>query len=39
MMVHHDSFQTVKATIDWEHPMYKLYEKAKAKREMEPGRH
>ncbi len=28
-MVHHESFQTVKGSINWDDPMYKLYEKAK----------
>lgn len=28
-MVHHDGFQTVKGSINWDDPMYKLYEKAK----------
>ncbi|WP_047758233.1 R2-like ligand-binding oxidase, partial [Geobacillus sp. ZGt-1] len=36
-MVHHDGFQTVKATIDWEHPMFKLYEKAKRNGKWNPA--
>lgn len=28
-MAHHESFQTVKGSINWDDPMYKLYEKAK----------
>ncbi|ADI25767.1 R2-like ligand-binding oxidase [Geobacillus sp. C56-T3] len=36
-MVHHDGFQTVKGTIDWEHPMYKLYEKAKRNGKWNPA--
>ncbi|MFA8438428.1 R2-like ligand-binding oxidase [Pueribacillus sp. YX66] len=28
-MVHHESFQTVTGSINWDDPMYKLYEKAK----------
>ena len=28
-MVHHESFQTVTGSINWDDPLYKLYEKAK----------
>ncbi|WP_257722325.1 MULTISPECIES: R2-like ligand-binding oxidase [Geobacillus] len=36
-MTRHDGFQTVKGTIDWEHPMYKLYEKAKRNGKWNPA--
>lgn len=29
MSHHHESFQTVKGSLNWDHPLYKLYEKAK----------
>jgi ribonucleoside-diphosphate reductase beta chain len=37
MMAHHESFQTVKGTINWDDPMYKLYEKAKKNGKWNPA--
>ncbi|EZP76476.1 ribonucleotide reductase [Parageobacillus genomosp. 1] len=36
-MVYRESFQTVKGTIQWDHPMYKLYEKAKKQGKWNPA--
>ena len=36
-MFYHESFQTVKGTIQWDHPMYKLYEKAKKQGKWNPA--
>ncbi|WP_420768817.1 R2-like ligand-binding oxidase [Parageobacillus thermoglucosidasius] len=36
-MVYHESFQTVKGTINWDDPMYKLYEKAKKQGKWNPA--